>query len=218
MSSDYKQPWWREGFHWVWEPLNPQILCVPSIKHAQTHTHTHANTHIHTHTHTHTSGQQHNPVKLMNGYTLGPFKQQMLIHFTWALSDHLCQATEYEWQRLSQIWGLCWQTPPSCRPLGNTPDYCQCVCACVKKLPFCLHVWRMMFLQKDLEAPLDPEKWCLMGNRAEARVLLLCRVSSQVTQLPLWWPCWWPLAPGRQWLLTAVASPNIQLGGFNKAE
>lgn len=86
-----------------------------------------------THTHTHTAGQQHNPVKLMNGYTLGPFKQQMLIHFTWALSDHLCQATEYEWHRLSQIWGLCWQTTPSSRPLGNTPDYCKCVRACVKR-------------------------------------------------------------------------------------
>lgn len=47
-------------------------------------------------THYKCSGQQYNPVKLMNGNTLGTFKQQMLIHFTCELSDHLCQAPQYE--------------------------------------------------------------------------------------------------------------------------
>lgn len=93
----------------------------------------------------------------------------MLIHSTCALSDHLCQATEYEWHRLSQIWGLCWQTPPSSSPLGNTPDYCQCVRACVKRCHYvclcegwcsCRRTWKPLCTRRG--------EWCPMGNRARA--------------------------------------------------
>lgn len=41
--------------------------------------------------------------------------------------------SQYEWHRLSQIWGLCWQTQASSRHPGYSPDYCECVRACVKR-------------------------------------------------------------------------------------
>lgn len=56
----------------------------------------------------------------------------MLIHFTCELSDHLCQAAQYEWQRLSQIRGLYWQIIPCSRPLGNTHN-CESVCVHVSE-------------------------------------------------------------------------------------
>lgn len=106
----------------------------------------------------------------------------MLIHFICALSDHLCQAAEYEWHRLSKISGLCWQIPYS-RPLGNTPKYCECMRTCVTRCHYVCMCEGCCFCRRTLK-PL--RAWigeqCLMGNRARAHVLLFmqCELAGDV--------------------------------------
>lgn len=163
----------------------------------------HIGSHTYLHTDTYTSGQWHNPVKLMNGYTLGQFKQQMFIHFTCALSDRLCQAIEYEWDRLTQISGLCWQIPASSRPLTDYTSSSVFVHVSKGSHYFCICEgwWSCRRTWK----PHWTCKWCLMRNRAGACSL---NCAGKDWKWPTQLPCghvgclmlWAPVAVKRCWI------------------
>lgn len=113
----------------------------------------------------------------------GPFKQQMLIHFTCELSDHLCHMAQYEWHRLSPILGLCWQTSPCSRPPGNTCAECVCVRRCHY---VCTSEW-WWCLRRRTREPLrtreEGDAWWQTDLHT-----YVCTASSQVMQHILLWP------------------------------